>query len=345
MNWSEIEHDQFGNAYVTLNDANAKVDDLTCQLAALSKTVDVWTMDPVSIIGICSAALLLIFLFSTFFIVQQQTSEIIERFGKFHRVAKPGLRFRIPLIEQRVWEADLRIESLAIEVETKTKDNVFVTIKSAVQFAVVPEHVYESYYQLSDDEEQLRSYVFDVIRGRVPKLMLDEAYEQKDDIALAVKGELTEAMTSFGYRIHQVLVTDIEPDARVKAAMNDINAAQRERDAATARGDAEKILVVKKAEAERDRAVLQGEGLAGQRKAIIDGLKGSVEEFRKAVPGSTGQQVMQVVMMAQYFDMVRDLSASGDSRVIMVPHTPGGMGQIAEQIRQALLPIQSEGVT
>lgn len=219
---------------------------------------------------------------------------------------------------------------------------MFVNIKAAVQYAVMPDKVYESYYQLADDEEQLSSYVFDVIRGRVPKLLLDEAYEQKDDIAMAVRNELMEAMSSFGYMIHQVLVTDIEPDQRVKDAMNDINAAQRERDAATARGEAEKILVVKKAEADKESAILQGEGVAGQREAIIDGLKRSVEEFQKAVHLSTPDQVMQVVMMGQYFDMVKDLSAYSDSRVILVPHSPGGMGQIADQIRQALL-TTSEG--
>jgi regulator of protease activity HflC (stomatin/prohibitin superfamily) len=222
-------------------------------------------------------------------------------------------------------------------METKTKDNVFVSIPVSVQFHVLPDRVYEAYYKLSNPKEQIGSYVFNVILGHVPKMILDEAFEQQSAIATAVKQELDGVMAGFGYGIVKALVTDIIPDPKVKAAMNDINAARREQEAANARGEAEKILKVKQAEAEAMSKQLQGQGIANQRKAIIDGLRESVETFKASVEGTSAKDVMMLVLLTQYFDTLKEIGASAHSNTIMMPHSPGGMVDFFEQIRNAVM--------
>lgn len=328
----EIKRDQFMNEYVPRVQADRIVQDLEDKIRELTPVVSYGEWDFVVTIF---AVLFFAVLFSmAVFVVRQQEPEIIERFGKFNRVAAPGLRFKIPFIEQRVWEADLRIQKLDIEVETKTKDNVFVFVRAAVQYAVMPDKVSESYYMLADDEEQIEAYVFDVIRGRVPTLELDEAFEQKDDIAQAVKRELTESMQSFGYVIKGVLVTDIEPDKTVKSEMNEINAALRARMAAKERGEAEKIIEVKKAEARKESDRLAGEGVASQRKAIVDGLRESIDDFRKAIPNVDPAMVMRIVLMTQYFDTLKQMGEGG--KVIFTNHAPGSMQTLSQQLQEAL---------
>jgi regulator of protease activity HflC (stomatin/prohibitin superfamily) len=220
---------------------------------------------------------------------------------------------------------------------TKTKDNVFVAIPVSIQYHVLPDAVYEAYYKLSDPKEQIGSFVFNVILGHVPKMNLDEAFEQQNAIATAVKQELDGVMAGFGYGIVKALVTDIIPDPKVKAAMNDINAARREQEAANARGEAEKILKVKQAEAEAMSKQLQGQGIANQRKAIIEGLRESVEAFKASVEGTTAKDVMMLVLLTQYFDTLKEIGASARSNTIMMPHSPGGMTDFFEQIRKAVI--------
>jgi regulator of protease activity HflC (stomatin/prohibitin superfamily) len=243
--------------------------------------------------------LLLLTILSGFFTVDTQTAAIVQRFGRFVRVAGPGLNFKTPWIEGVVARLDLRVQQHDVQVETKTKDNVFVKIPVAVQYHVLPDKIYEAFYRLSLPEQQIESYVFNVVLGHVPKMNLDEAFEQQSAIAIAVKQELDEVMAGFGYGIVKALVTDIVPDDKVKLAMNDINAAQREQVAANARGEAEKILKVKQAEAEAASKALQGKGIADQRKAIIDGLRESVELFQRGVEGATAKDVMAMVLMTQ----------------------------------------------
>ena len=236
----------------------------------------------------------------------------MERFGKFNRVARPGLQFLVPWCET-VRFIDLQVRQAVVNVETKTKDNVFVTIPVSVQYQVVEDKVFDAYYKLSNPQSQIESYVFNSILGHVPTLTLDEAFEQMQQISAAVKKDLDEVMDNFGYNILRALVTDIVPDAKVKAAMNDINAAQREQIAAQARGEADKILKVKQAEAEAESKALQGDGVARQRQAIIKGLQASVEQFKAAVEGSTAQDVMAMVLMTQYFDTLREVGVTGKS--------------------------------
>lgn len=285
----------------------------------------------------CLVILLIILFFSTFFSVEQQTVAIIERFGKFVRIAKPGLNFKIPIIDKISGKMSLRVQQLNVKAETKTHDNVFVHILVSVQYYVLPDKVFEAFYKLEDPRMQINSYVFDVVRAKVPKIVLDDLFEKKDEIAVAVKQELNETMVGFGFEILNALVTDIEPDAKVKESMNEINAAQRLRVAANEKGEAERILKVKAAEADAQSKALQGEGIANQRKAIIGGLRESVDDFQKSIPGSSANDVMNLVLLTQYFDTLKEMTATSKTNTILLPHSPSGMQDIANQIREAII--------
>jgi regulator of protease activity HflC (stomatin/prohibitin superfamily) len=286
------------------------------------------------------AALVVVVLFTvlgSFFTVNTAQVAVITRFGKFLRVADPGLNWKWPFIDAVAGRVSLRVNQITLTMETKTKDNVFVTIPISVQNRVRPEKVYDAYYKLSNPAEQIQSYVEQVILGHVPGMTLDEVFASQSGIAAAVKQELDADMAGFGYEIVNVLVTDIVPDAKVKSAMNDINAAQREQVAANARGEAEKILVVKKAEAEAESKALQGQGIANQRKAIIEGLQGSIEQFRKAVEGATTSDVMQLVMVTQYFDTLKSIGENDKTNTLFLSHSPGAVKDVSDQILQSML--------
>ena len=275
--------------------------------------------------------------FSGFFTVQQQSRAIVERFGRYVRTAKPGLNFKVPYIEYVVQRVSLRVQQLPVEVETKTLDNVFVKLFVAVQFRVVEGSEADSYYKLQDHVEQIRSYVLDVVRAKVPKMNLDEVFEKKDDVGLSVKTELDVSMKVYGYEIPNALVTDVNPADNVKSAMNEIQTQQRLQVAAAAKGEANKILVVKNAEAEAESKRLQGEGIAKQRRAIIDGLRESITAFAEKVGSVNEQEALKLVLLTQYFDTVKEIGVSSGSKVILLPHVPGGMSDISEQIRTAIM--------
>jgi regulator of protease activity HflC (stomatin/prohibitin superfamily) len=287
-------------------------------------------------IWIAVLVLLLLVLFSGFFVVQQQSCAVIERFGKFHCIVHPGLQWRIPIIDQILTRLSLRIHQLDVSVETKTLDNVFVNVVIAVQYKVLAEKVFEACYTLQDPEYQIKAFVFDLVRAQVPKLVLDDVFSKKDDIADAVKSELEKPMTEFGYGIIKALVTDINPDHNVKAAMNEINTAQRLRVAATEKGEAEKILKVKQAEAEAESSILHGKGVAGQRQAIIEGLSQSVEEFVKQVPGTRASHIMDMVLLIQYIDTLKEIAGGSKSNVVFIPHSPGNLAALGDQIRETI---------
>ncbi len=294
---------------------------------------------PVPIIvtaAIFSFIFLIILVSFALFTVEQQTFKVVERFGKFNKICSPGLNFKIPFIDWVAGKATFRIQQLDVPVETKTRDNVFVNVKVSVQYHIIKEKAFEAFYKLESPEPQITSYVFDVVRANVPTLDLDDVFEKKEEIASAIKRELKETMDDFGYLIVQALVTDIDPDAKVKESMNEINAQRRLRIAAAEKGEADKILRVKEAEAEAESKKLQGQGIAEQRKAIVDGLKDSVEAFSQAVEGSTAQDVMSLVLMTQYFDMLKDVGGSSQSNVIMIPSSPGGMDGISQEIIKAI---------
>ncbi|MDR0740912.1 MAG: SPFH domain-containing protein [Puniceicoccales bacterium] len=278
-----------------------------------------------------------VILFASVFTVEQQTCAIVERFGKFHRIAGPGLNILIPLIDQVRLRSSLKICQLNVDIETKTQDNVFIDLMVSVQYRILPAKVYEAFYMLQNPTKQIEAFVFDVIRAQVPKILLDDVFERKDDIADAVKSELSDVMAEFGYEIVKALVTDISPANNVKAAMNEINAAQRVRVAATEKGEAEKILKVKQAEAAAEASILHGKGLAGQRHAIVSGLKDSIEEFVRQVPGLSQKDVMEMVLLIQYIDTLKEIAGSSKSNVIFVPHSPGNVSDLASQLRESII--------
>lgn len=285
----------------------------------------------------------IVVLASTFFTVEQRTTAIVQRLGKFVREAGPGLNVKIPFLDKVVGRINLRVQQLDVKIETKTEDNVFVQMVVAVQFYVLPEKVYDAFYRLDDARRQITSYVFDVVRAQVPKIKLDDVFEKKDDIADIVKAELSQVMEGFGYGILKALVTDIDPDTKVKLSMNEINAAQRMRVAATEKGEADRILKVKAAEGDAQSKALQGRGIADQRQAIVAGLRDSVDEFQRSVPGTTAKDVMNLVLMTQYFDTLKEIGASSRSNTILIPHSPGSLASLSEQIRNAMIEANQTG--
>ena len=296
-------------------------------------------MDP-TIYLILLGALALIALFmilGSFFTVNTAEVAVVTRFSRFLRIAQPGLNWKVPFFDTVAGNVSLRVNQISLTMETKTKDNVFVTIPISVQNRVRPEKVYDAFYKLSDPTAQIKSYVEQVILGHVPGMTLDEVFASQSSIAAAVKQELDADMATFGFEIVNVLVTDIVPDAKVKSAMNDINAAQREQVAANARGEAEKILVVKKAEAEAESKALQGQGIANQRKAIIEGLQTSVEQFQKTVEGASAKEVMQLVLVTQYFDTLKSIGESNKTSTLFLAHTPGAVKEVSDQILESML--------
>jgi regulator of protease activity HflC (stomatin/prohibitin superfamily) len=276
----------------------------------------------------------------SFFTVSTAQMAVITRFGKFLRVAEPGLNWKMPYFDTVAGVVSLRVNQITLTMETKTKDNVFVTIPISVQNRVRPEKVFDAFYKLSDPVAQIKSYVEQVILGHVPGMTLDEVFATQSSIAAAVKQELDADMSTFGYEIVNVLVTDIVPDSKVKSAMNDINAAQREQVAANARGEAEKILVVKKAEAEAESKALQGQGIANQRKAIIEGLQVSIEQFQKVVDGASSRDVMQLVLVTQYFDTLKSIGESDRTNTLFLSHSPGSVKEVSDQILESMLVAQ-----
>jgi regulator of protease activity HflC (stomatin/prohibitin superfamily) len=282
-------------------------------------------------------ALLLITLTSCFFTVEQQSKAIIEQFGKYVRTAPPGLNFKLPFVEAIAQRVSLRVQQLPVEVETKTLDNVFVKLFVAVQYRVVEGSEADSYYKLQNHVAQIESYVLDVVRAQVPKMNLDEVFEKKDEVGSSVKKELDASMKIYGFEIPNALVTDVNPADNVKAAMNEIQTQQRLQVAAAAKGEANKILVVKNAEADAESKHLQGEGIAKQRRAIVDGLRESIAAFTDQIGGVSAAEVLKLVLMTQYFDTMKEIGISAGSKVILMPHTPGGMADIAEQLRAAII--------
>lgn len=259
-------------------------------------------------------------IFIGFFVVKQQSAAILERFGKFLTIRQSGLHFKIPVVDRIAGKISLRILQLDVIVETKTKDDVFVKLKVSVQYKIIQEKVYEAFYKLDYPQDQITSYVFDVVRAVVPKMKLDDVFEKKNEIADAVKGELNDAMINYGYDIIKALVTDIDPDAEVKAAMNKINAAERKKVAAQYEGDAERILIVEKAKAEAQSKRLQGQGIADQRREIARGLEESVDVLNNV--GINSQEASALIVVTQHYDTLQSIGGETNSNLILLPNSP-----------------------
>ncbi|CAM9406671.1 unnamed protein product [Chrysoparadoxa australica] len=270
---------------------------------------------------------------------------IIERLGEFNTLARPGLSFIAWPLDSLVATISTRVQQLDVTIETKTKDNVFCTVVVSVQYMALLDRVFDAYYRLQNPVQQIRSYVFDVVRSTLPKMELDAAFEAKEDIAVAVKSQLSEVMVSYGFEIMQALVTDLEPDRRVKDSMNEINASKRLREAASYKAEADKaskpsnayVMQVKAAEAEAESKYLSGVGVARQRKAIVDGLRDSISDFSDKIEGTTSQDVMHLLLLTQYFDMLRDMGSTSKSNTVFVPHGPGAVNQLQDSLRDGFL--------
>ena len=271
-------------------------------------------------------------IFKSIMIIPERQSWVIQRLGKFNRISLPGLKLKIPFIEDIASKENLKIQQLDVDVETKTLDDVFVILKISVQYRIISDKVYEAFYELDDPHDQIASYIFDEVRAEVPKLGLDDVFGKKDDIALAVRENISQQMEQYGYKIVKTLITDINPDELVKASMNKINAATRDKEAAFQEAEGEKIRIVKKAEAEADSKRLSGEGIAAQRLEIVRGFKESVEDFQKALQDVDPQEIMQFVLMTQYFDTLTAIGANENNNTVLVPHSPGGMKDFQQQI-------------
>ncbi|WP_185850424.1 SPFH domain-containing protein [Blattabacterium cuenoti] len=284
-------------------------------------------MSILSLLFYGTLVILILSIFSSFiFTVSQETSAIIERMGKFHSIRYAGLNFKIPVIDNIAGKLTLKIQQLDVVVDTKTKDNVFVKVKISVQFKVIQEKVYEAFYKLDNSHAQIKSYIFDVVRAEVPKMRLDDVFERKDNIALAVKGELKGAMLNYGYSIIKALVTDIDPDEQVKQAMNRINTAEREKVAAEYKAEAERIKIVAKAKAEAESKKLQGKGTADQRREIARGILESVEVLNNV--GINSQEASALIVVTQHYDTLQSMGESGNSNLILLPNSPGAASEM-----------------
>jgi regulator of protease activity HflC (stomatin/prohibitin superfamily) len=290
-----------------------------------------------TIFGVIFVIFVLGLVFGSFFTVETAQVAIVQRLGKFARVAGPGLNWKTPFIETVVRRMSMKVQQFDVKVETKTQDNVFVQIPVSIQYKVIPDSVEAAFYKLTDPVKQIESMVYNVVLGHVPKMKLDDTFLNQAAIASDLRDSLDGSMKEYGYSIVKVLISDIVPDQKVKAAMNDINAAQREREATVSRAETNKLLLVKQAEAEAESKRLQGEGIANQRRAIISGLKDSVEDFAKTVPDSTPQDVMQLVLMTQYFDTLKDIAANDRTNTVLIPHTPNTLTDLFSQIRNAVI--------
>jgi regulator of protease activity HflC (stomatin/prohibitin superfamily) len=264
------------------------------------------------------------------FTVKQATAVIVQRLGKFHSIRQSGLQFKIPFVDAIAGRVNLKIQQLDVNVETKTLDNVFVRIKVSVQFRIPPENVYDAFYKLQDSSQQITAYIFDTVRAEVPKMKLDDVFVRKDDIAIAIRRELEEAMNEYGYNIVKALVTDIDPDEDVKRSMNHINAAERKKLAAEFEGEAERIRIVAKARAEAESKRLQGQGIADQRREIAKGLEESVDILNNV--GINSQEASALIVVTQHYDTLQSLGESGRSSLILLPNTPSSGSDMLTQM-------------
>ncbi|MCB0553432.1 MAG: SPFH domain-containing protein [Phaeodactylibacter sp.] len=283
----------------------------------------------------------MVIVFSGIFTVKQQTAALVERLGKFHSIKGPGLQFKIPILDRISGKVNLKVQQLDVNVETKTRDNVFVKLRVSVQYFILPEKVYDAFYRLQNSHEQITAYIFDTVRAEVPKMKLDDVFERKDDIAMAIRRELEESMNEYGYGIVKALVTDIDPDQEVKSAMNRINASERGKIAAEYEGEAERIRIVAKARAEAESKRLQGQGIADQRREIAKGLEESVEVLNRV--GINSQEASALIVVTQHYDTLQSMGEHARSTLIMMPNAPSSASDMLSQMTASFVASQQLG--
>lgn len=281
---------------------------------------------------VIGGAILLLLIIKSVIIVPEKKIYVIQRLGKFKRMARPGFGMIIPFIDQKAGVINMRVQQLDVDVETKTRDDVFVHLRVSVQFQVMSDKIFDAHYSLDNHRHQIASYIFDDVRAEVPKMELDDVFAKKEDIAQAVRQNLSDSMDDYGYSIVKALITDIDPDKNVKDSMNRINAAKRDKEATMENAEANKITVVKAAEADAESKRLSGEGIAQQRLEIVRGFKESVEDFQKSLKNITHEEVMQFVLLTQYFDTLNNIGQNGKNTSILIPHSPSAMADFQQQI-------------
>ncbi len=281
---------------------------------------------------VIAAVVLLLLIIKSVIIVPEKKIYVIQRLGKFKRMASPGFGMIIPFIDQKAGVINMRVQQLDVDVETKTRDDVFVHLRVSVQFQVMQNKIFDAHYALDNHRHQIASYIFDDVRAEVPKMELDDVFAKKEDIAKAVRQNLADSMDDYGYSIVKALITDIDPDSNVKDSMNRINAAKRDKEATMENAEANKITVVKAAEADAESKRLSGEGIAQQRLEIVRGFKESVEDFQKSLKNITHEEVMQFVLLTQYFDTLNNIGQNGKNTSILIPHSPSAMQDFQQQI-------------
>ncbi|WP_185865060.1 SPFH domain-containing protein [Blattabacterium cuenoti] len=278
--------------------------------------------------------IILSFILSFIFIVNQETAVIIERMGKFHSIRYAGLNFKIPIIDQIESKLTLKIQQLDIIVDTKTKDNVFIKVKISIQFKVIKDKVYEAFYKLDNPHSQINSYIFDVVRAEVPKMKLDDVFERKNHIAIVVRRELEESILEYGYSIIKTLVTDIDPDEQVKLAMNRINTAEREKVAAAYKAESERIKIIAKAQAESESKRLQGKGTADQRREITKGILDSVEVLNNV--GINSQEASALIVVTQHYDTLQSIGSKSNTNLVLIPNSPESANEMLNNMITSL---------
>ncbi len=281
---------------------------------------------------VIGGVILILLIIKSVIIVPEKKIYVIQRLGKFKRMASPGFGMIIPFIDQKAGVINMRVQQLDVDVETKTRDDVFVHLRVSVQFQVMPNKIFDAHYALDNHRHQIASYIFDDVRAEVPKMELDDVFAKKEDIAKAVRQNLADSMDDYGYSIVKALITDIDPDSNVKDSMNRINAAKRDKEATMENAEANKITVVKAAEADAESKRLSGEGIAQQRLEIVRGFKESVEDFQKSLKNITHEEVMQFVLLTQYFDTLNNIGQNGKNTSILIPHSPSAMADFQSQI-------------
>jgi len=281
------------------------------------------------VLGVVFAVILLAL---AIFVVRQQTFAVVERWGKFNKIVSPGIHLKVPIADRVTGRVSIRVQELNVSIKTKTNDNVFVDLLIAVQYFVDGEDkVWDAFYRLTNPQAQMESWIFDNVRAKVPGMILDSVFENKEEIAKEIEESLSARLSEYGYKLVRALVNDIQPDKGVADAMNEINRQQRLRVAAEHEGEAKKIIVIKEAEADARSKELSGEGIAKQRIAIVAGLRESVKDASDAL-GVNAEGVMTLVLMTQYYDMLTDVGKNSRTNTIMLPHTPGAVGELREQI-------------
>ena len=278
------------------------------------------------------ALFIIVVLFNTYIIVEERTARVVQRLGQFKSVLRPGLHFLVPFIEKASKPIDLRIRQVDVQIETKTKDNVFVQLLVSVHLQIREDLIQDAYYKLSDPISQLSSYIYDDVRAEVPKMSLDDVFARKEDIAFSIQENLAIQMEEYGYRIIKALITDIEPDKLVKESMNRINAARRNKEALSEDAEGRKMAKIKDAEADKESKRLQGEGVAEQRLAIIKGFADSVQDFSDTLKDVSAVEIMQFVLLTQHYDTMKEIGEK--NATMLVPYTPNSVNDIQQQLMQ-----------